>query len=201
MDSRKNESGPPPSFYTTTTSTTTTSTVASTQVAVPGDTTIASTVSASFSTGTTTLATSDTCQTTTAVAVPSSLLSQTQLQPAAAVTQASAVAVLSKISHNTSAVSAAITASAVSNTVLASVTAVSTVGLDGGGGEIGVGGGVAGHGGGQSLVPLLLTQTTITTGPSSVEKGDAGAVPNITDPSGLASSPKLLRPAVFDKVI
>ena len=131
------------------------------------------------------------------MALPTKAL-QSQGHTAAAVTQSSA-AVLSKIPHNTSPV-AAITASAVSNTVLASVTACgNTVGLDSGG-EIGAsGGGVAGLGGGPNIAQTMPT----TTSSSSMEKSDIVSATNVPDSTSGAfptSSPKLLRPAVFDKV-
>ena len=194
MDSRKNESRPPPSFYTTASATT--SNVDTTTQAAGTETTACAfqdpyTPSSTFSTGTGSSVTSDTSQITT-VAVPSNPL-QSQCQPSA-ITQSSAV-VLSKISHNTSAISA-ITASAVSNTVLASA-AVGTVGMDGGG-EIGAGGGVAGQGGGKSIAPSALTQSMPTTTSSSMDKGDVAS--NIVDPNAVpTSTPKALRPAVFDK--
>ena len=203
MDSSNNERGLPPSLYTTTlTSTTATaSTVISTQATAPtAITTCASTSASSY--GKSTSATSDTYQVST-VAIPT-----IQGQPTAAVTQSSAAAP-PKLSQHTSPV-AAITASAVSNTVLAGIGSAvaacgTTVGLDSGD-EIGAsGGGVAGLGGGQIISSsLALTHSIPTTTSSSMDKGDPVTAPtnptDSTNGAALTSSPKLLRPAVFDKV-
>jgi len=133
------------------------------------------------------------------VALPTKTLQNQGHAAAVSATQHSA-AVPSKIPHNTSPI-ASVTASALSNTVLA----VSNTVLDSGG-EIGAsGGGVTGLGGGlNNPSSSAFTQPMpITTTSSSMEKSDPVSAPNVTDPtSGAAqtSSPKLLRPAVFDKV-
>ena len=110
----------------------------------------------------------------------------------------SSTGAMPKIPHNTSPVAAA-TSSAVSNTVLAM--AGHSVGLDSGG-EIGAsGGGVSGSGGGQTMASSSTGSTMpSTTTSSSMEKNDPASLE--PGPSGAVqtSSPKLLRPAVFDKV-
>ena len=92
---------------------------------------------------------------------------------------------------------AASTATAVSNTVLASVTGL--VGLDTAG-DIGTSGIAGGSGGGLTSASASEMPTATNT---TMEKSDPVAGPNTTDPTAAAaqtSSPKLLRPAVFDKV-
>ena len=92
---------------------------------------------------------------------------------------------------------AASTATAVSNTVLASVTGL--VGLDTAG-DIGTSGIAGGSGGGPTSASASEMPTATNT---TMEKSDPVAGPNTTDPTAAAaqtSSPKLLRPAVFDKV-
>ena len=92
---------------------------------------------------------------------------------------------------------AASTATAVSNTVLASVTGL--VGLDTAG-DIGTSGIAGGSGGGLTSASASEMPTATNT---TMEKSDPVAGPNMADATAAAaqtSSPKLLRPAVFDKV-
>ena len=93
---------------------------------------------------------------------------------------------------------AASTATAVSNTVLASVTGL-VVGLDTAG-DIGTSGIAGGSGGGPTSASASEMPTATNT---TMEKSDPVAGPNMADATAAAaqtSSPKLLRPAVFDKV-
>jgi hypothetical protein len=135
-------------------------------------------------------ATSDTSQISTVVALPTKAL---QTQGLAAAATQSSDAVPSKIPHNTSPIASFTASNIVSNTVLA----VSNTVLDTGG-EIGAsGGGVAGLGGGPNNPSSGFTMPTMAS--SSMEKSDT-LVTESTSGAAQTSSPKLLRPAVFDKV-
>ena len=181
MDTRQNEKGPPPSFYTTTPSTESTTNTSSMQSTAP--------TASSCPTAASTSATS----TDTTVAIPAK-----QYKADGQSSSQSSTGVMPKIPHNTSPVAAA-TSSAVSNTVLAM--AGHSVGLDSGG-EIGAsGGGVSGSGGGQTTASSSTGSTMPSTAASSsMERNDPASLD--AGPSGAVqtSSPKLLRPAVFDKV-